>query len=76
MADLRRRAAKPRVNARLLAISCCTLLLVAATASAGSNELCSFATRIESNPIIVASAGMIAAARALSREANSSFENS
>ena len=76
MADLRRRAAKPREDARLLAILCCTLLVVAVTASAGSNESRSLGTRIQSNSIIVASAGMIAGARALSREANRSFENS
>jgi fumarate reductase subunit C len=76
MAVLRRRAAKPRENARLLAISFCALLVVAVFASAGSNESYSLGTRIQSNPIIVASVGITAAARAWSREANRSFENS
>jgi hypothetical protein len=78
MADLRRRAAKPREeDARLLAISFCTLLVVAAIASAGSNESRALGSRISFDPIIVAAVGLDAVvARAWSRETNRSFENS
>jgi hypothetical protein len=77
MADLRRRAAKPREDARLLAISFCTLLVVAAIASAGSNDSRALGSRISFDPIIVAAVGSDAVvARAWSRATNRSFENS